>query len=252
MRNVQPSKLKSIVVIEEERQALVNTCNMLADSFRESYIHGFSEPLEGFHWTRTETPEVVVMDVAFTEWDGVRLAREMLMLHPSLRILIVTALPPNGLDCLTSSQHKRMGFLPKPFDRAELQRRVEDLMREGPISFITGFDPRGLVQFIHQECKSCRVRVSDHGISGELQFRDGMLYHARCGNNVGRHALHRLLQLPNPTFEIYDLPHDDAANITGDVTALLLEHCYARDHEERERALARIMVDEPEAVSEFV
>jgi two-component system chemotaxis response regulator CheY len=73
-------------------------------------------------------PDLVTMDITMPKMDGLTCLEKMLLIKPDTRILVVSALkdPVTGLQALKKGAK---GFLPKPFTAAELQREVEELLR---------------------------------------------------------------------------------------------------------------------------
>jgi two-component system chemotaxis response regulator CheY len=73
-------------------------------------------------------PDVVTLDITMPRMDGITCLERMLAIKPEAKILIISALKDSvtGLQALKKGAK---GFLPKPFTAAELQREVEDILR---------------------------------------------------------------------------------------------------------------------------
>ncbi|MDR2747621.1 MAG: response regulator [Treponema sp.] len=72
-------------------------------------------------------PDLVTMDITMPRMDGLTCLDKMLAIKPDAKILVISALkdPVTGLQALKKGA---VGFLPKPFTAAELQKEIEEVL----------------------------------------------------------------------------------------------------------------------------
>lgn len=87
----------------------------------------FNHPLNALEWFRQEgeAAQLAIVDLTMPVLPGEELAREMLTLHPTLKVLLSSGYP---YDTAAMGQFaNRVGFLSKPFVPRELQSAIASL-----------------------------------------------------------------------------------------------------------------------------
>ena len=76
-------------------------------------------------------PQVVLLDRNMPEMDGIRCARELLMLDPDARIVLVSGYEEVGIDGIDEDIRERVkGYITKPIDVAELSRVLDGIFSD--------------------------------------------------------------------------------------------------------------------------
>jgi DNA-binding response OmpR family regulator len=82
----------------------------------------------GLELARTESPDLVVVDVMLPRMDGLTLVRELRRTHPDLPVLILSAKGQEN-DKVAGLQFGADDYMVKPFGLKELLARIEALLR---------------------------------------------------------------------------------------------------------------------------
>src|SRR4051794_29915400 len=77
--------------------------------------------------------------------------------------------------------------------------------------------------------RTCRVRVADGDLTGEIYLESGALVHARFGDLVGDHALYAMLAARRVAFHVDDGQRTDVRSIFTDWQQMLLEAARLQD-----------------------
>ncbi|MEY2612986.1 MAG: hypothetical protein RL069_1798 [Planctomycetota bacterium] len=103
---------------------------------------------QGLRVAREYSPSVITLDVEMPEWDGFQVLQELRSDPVTARIpvLMVTVHADTGKASMLGAN----GFLRKPFDRLEISREIEKIMRDAG---------DGLVLLVDDE-ESCRKELS--------------------------------------------------------------------------------------------
>jgi CheY-like chemotaxis protein len=76
-------------------------------------------------------PQVVLVDRNMPEMDGIRCARELLLLDPNARIVLVSGYEEVGIDGIDKGIRERIkGYITKPIDIAELSRVLDGIFSD--------------------------------------------------------------------------------------------------------------------------
>ncbi len=91
MPPVTAERLLSILLVEDEPEALAILARMIALKFPNIKIHTAANGEEGLAICRKERPELVITDINMPFLDGIRMAGEILADHPGTLIIVLTA-----------------------------------------------------------------------------------------------------------------------------------------------------------------
>jgi two-component system KDP operon response regulator KdpE len=99
---------------------------MIATMLRQQryVVHEASNGSDALAIARQENVALLITDINMPEMDGFELAHRMTGEWPNIRVLVVSGRVADAGS---------FSFLPKPFSRSELLRRVAELLNERPL-----------------------------------------------------------------------------------------------------------------------
>lgn len=121
MANAMPRR--RVLFIEDEPALRLSYERAFAQRYEAAYAATGAEALT---LLITHRPDVAVLDLRLPDTDGIELLRRLRAVRPDLAVIITSAyvsLEPQ-LRVLALPHH---GYLVKPFDLADLARRIDDL-----------------------------------------------------------------------------------------------------------------------------
>ncbi len=128
MKTANPQSLKQPVLIVEDApsQQLLYRTVLRRAGFPVICVENGKLALEAF---RTHWPKLVLVDLNLPDTDGVSLMREILMLQPATRVIVITAdgTVPNAVDATRNGAHD---FLVKPLGDLRLVGAVSKAMAD--------------------------------------------------------------------------------------------------------------------------
>jgi DNA-binding NtrC family response regulator len=110
-----------ILVVDDEREVRLVIQEFLAGKGYEVRVAG--NGLEALAALETYTPDVVLLDMAMPEMDGLETLKRISGLYPTLPVIMVTV----NADIETTSKVLQLGaadYVPKPFDLDYLDQAV--------------------------------------------------------------------------------------------------------------------------------
>lgn len=110
-----------ILVVDDEREVRLVIQEFLTGKGYE--VRVASNGLEGLAALETFTPDVVLLDMAMPEMDGLETLRRISASYPSLPVIMVTV----NADIETTSKVLQLGaadYVPKPFDLDYLDQAI--------------------------------------------------------------------------------------------------------------------------------
>lgn len=85
--------------------------------------------LEAVRMFKKHRPDAVTMDITMPHMDGIQCVESLLRLSPDLRILVISALADKS-TALEAIKKGANGFLCKPFNEAELNEALQELLED--------------------------------------------------------------------------------------------------------------------------
>ena len=127
---------KKILILDDEANAVIYLQTLLQDNGYDTVSAGDGN--EGMEKVRSETPDLITLDISMPEKSGVRFYRELKedSKLASIPVVVVSAVTgyggaPEGFQEFLSSRKNIPppdGFVPKPIDRDELLKGIRDLL----------------------------------------------------------------------------------------------------------------------------
>lgn len=95
------------------------------------YADGFRSALEAY---RTYMPDVITMDIAMPEMDGLEITRRFIEQQPDAKIVIVSSMKDDDLEAVAQS-NGASGFLQKPFEPKELMESLRNVCTNDVVDY---------------------------------------------------------------------------------------------------------------------
>lgn len=187
---------------------------------------------------RREPVDLMIVDLALPDMDGVELLRQIanLRIHLPVIAVLADAPPADETGALVGGAAEHV-FI-KPIEPETFVRGVRDLLEAAMHrSHIEGVSIAGFVQLLAMERATCALRASVPGAQGVLYFTAGTLVDARQAELSSVDAALEIFTWKDPIITLEALTRDRPVTIHVGVTELLLES--ARLSDERERNLRR-------------
>lgn len=83
---------------------------------------------EALDLVEKEKPDVITLDITMPEMDGITCLENIMKIHPSAKVMIITALS-DKLTGLTALDKGARGFLYKPVNANDLARAFDKLLK---------------------------------------------------------------------------------------------------------------------------
>ncbi|SMG23443.1 two-component system, chemotaxis family, response regulator CheY [Dethiosulfovibrio salsuginis] len=83
----------------------------------------------GLDMVESLKPDIVTLDVTMPVMDGLETAEEMAKTHPSVKVIMLSAMGDNDLVTKATSLGVKH-FLTKPFESKDLQKAIFNVLRE--------------------------------------------------------------------------------------------------------------------------
>ncbi len=83
---------------------------------------------EAIELVEREKPDVITLDITMPEMDGITCLENIMKIHPSAKVMIITALS-DKLTGLTALDKGARGFLYKPVNSNDLARAFDKLLK---------------------------------------------------------------------------------------------------------------------------
>jgi LmbE family N-acetylglucosaminyl deacetylase/ActR/RegA family two-component response regulator len=159
---------KEVLVIEDSVDQATLIMRLLEDTgtYRVTMVQ---DGVHGSALAQERRWDLIVTDLNLPGTDGVEMIRSSKAMHPETPILAITAYRDQSYAARAISEGAD-GFLPKPFDRAQLLEKAEQLVRSGGTAHAT-HGPTVLAIGAHPD-------DVEHGCGGAL------LRHLDLGNRV--------------------------------------------------------------------
>jgi DNA-binding NtrC family response regulator len=123
-----PADIQAILVVDDEPDILTVLCTHLSTG-RELSVASFSNPKQALeHFKEKQDYALVVSDIRMPEMNGIELAKQIKIINPQTKVLLMSAFDVVSLD-LGLGDTKIDGFLRKPFGIREFTDMIDRLLQ---------------------------------------------------------------------------------------------------------------------------
>jgi len=173
--------------------------------------------------------DVLLTDLRMAGADGIDLLRRARQLSARTRSILMSG-HATARDYQTAMELGAIRVLCKPFTPEELMAAVKqaadcDWGFHGQFHGLSIID---VLQMLHLSRRAIVLAVRSPQ-AGAIYLREGELFHAECGTEVGEAALRSLLALPTGTLGTEALPEETRVTITRPFEPVLLDAVRAID-----------------------
>ena len=227
--------MKKILVVDDEPAVLFALSEALTDKRRGWQVVTASDGKEAMRALQTEKVHLVVTDLRMPEVDGFELLAHLRRNHPSLPVILMTALGTAEISARLGAD--ALECLGKPFDVEVLRQKIGDMLAQRVKGRVENISLASFLQLLEIERKTCTLNVSAQGLQGQLYFRQGKLVGAETGDLAGQDAALEIVAWEHADIEIFDVCPVNAPPLPGGLAFLLMEAMRLKDEsEEAERA----------------
>lgn len=115
--------MKIVMIVEDDDAVLDVLKTMLSDKFRIIEAKNGKEAIQKFRMLK---PDIILMDIAMPEMDGIEATRQIKKLDPDAKIIGVSAFAKHrGKEILEAGA---LDVIEKPFSRSVLIQKIEKFL----------------------------------------------------------------------------------------------------------------------------
>ncbi len=223
--------MKKVLVVDDEPAVLFALSEALVDKRRGLQVVTAANGREAMQVLQTEKVDLVVSDLRMPEVDGFELLAHLRRNHPSLPVILMTALGPDETSARLDAEGA-LECLSKPFDVAVLRRKIADMLAQRIQGRVENISLASFLQLLEIERKTCTLGIASGDGRGSLYFRSGKLVGAETGDSTGEPAALQIMGWDNGDIEISDLCPVTGPPLAGGLAFLLMEAMRIRDEAE--------------------
>lgn len=235
--------MKKILVVDDEPAVLFALSEALTDKRRGWQVVTASDGKEAMRALQTEKIHFVVTDLRMPEVDGFELLAHLRRNHPSLPVILMTALGTAEISARLGAD--ALECLGKPFDVEVLRQKIRDMLAQRVKGRVENISLSSFLQLLEIERKTCTLSVAAGGRQGQLYFRQGKLVGAETGDVDGQDAALEIVAWEHADIEISDVCPVNGPPLPGGLAYLLMEAMRLKDESEEAE---RTEEDELEAI----
>lgn len=113
-----------VMAVENELDVLNGMVEVLHNNHRVMEVKGYDNGLLALEWLKQNKTDVVFMNIALKEINGLLLAEKMKEIQPDLFIVFVTDSPQYALQAF---RVHAIGYLLKPIDKAKAEEELDNI-----------------------------------------------------------------------------------------------------------------------------
>ncbi|HYU31865.1 MAG TPA: response regulator [Thermoanaerobaculia bacterium] len=220
--------MKKILVVDDEPAVLFALSEALVDKRRGLHVVTAANGREAMELLQTEKVHLVVSDLRMPDVDGFELLAHLRRAHPSLPVILMTALGPDETSARLGVEGA-LECLSKPFDVEVLRRKIADMLAQRIQGRVENISLASFLQLLEIERKTCTLGIAAGERRGQLFFRSGKLVGAETEDRTGEPAALEIMAWEHADIEISDLCPVTAPPLAGGLTFLLMEAMRLRD-----------------------
>jgi CheY-like chemotaxis protein len=241
-KNTQPS-IKQVLIVDNNEALLMSLKEGLAKYRSQFSVLLANDGREALEILQRESVSVVVSDVKMPKMNGLELLSNITNAYPDIPVIIMTAYGREELEWM-ARKSGAVAFISKPFRVSDVSNKLLTLLKqESEGGVIRSISAGVFFQLAEMEEMTCTIRVhteTDETV-GVVFFRDGKLFDARYGSQIGEEALFMILALEGVQIRIQSsCPPSVQSKIDLGLQAILLEAMRLKDEADS------LEIDEPE------
>lgn len=226
--------MKKVLIVDDEPAVLFALSEALADRRRGTKVATAANGHEAVAILESEKVDLVVTDLRMPEMDGFELLAWLRRSFPHLPVVVMT-----GFHAETASRldDGALEVLEKPFDVAELKRRVAEMLRQTVKGRVENISLASFLQLLEIERKTCTLSVTSADDAGRLYFRGGSLIGAETDSPSGPDAVAAAMEIvtwEHADVEISDVCPVNGPELEGGLRFLLMEGMRLKDERDRD------------------
>lgn len=225
--------MKKILVVDDEPAVLFALSEALADKRRGLQVVTAANGREAIEILKTGKVHLVVSDLRMPEVDGFELLAHLRRHHPSLPVILMTALGTDETSGRLGEQEEALEVLSKPFDVEVLRQKIIDMLAQRIHGRVENISLASFLQLLEIERKTCTLSITSGDRHGQLFFRSGKLLDAATGDLQGTEAAMEIVVWEHADIEISDVCPVNGPPLPGGLAFLLMEAMRIKDEEER-------------------
>jgi CheY-like chemotaxis protein/predicted regulator of Ras-like GTPase activity (Roadblock/LC7/MglB family) len=220
--------MKKILVVDDEPAVLFALAEALVDKRRGLQVVTAANGREAMRVLQEEKIHLVVSDLRMPEVDGFELLAHLRRTHPSLPVILMTALGPEETSARLGAEGA-LECLSKPFDVEVLRQKIADMLAQRVQGRVENISLASFLQLLEIERKTCTLSITSGGRRGRLYFRGGKLVGAETGELRGAPAALRIVVWEHAEIEIADGCPVSGPPLQGGLAFLLMEAMRIQD-----------------------
>lgn len=119
--------MKKLLIVDDS-SVMRRTIEKNLEAYDLEIIGQASNGREALEIVREEMPDVITLDITMPEMDGIACLEEIMKIHPSAKVMIITALS-DKLTGLTALDRGARGFMFKPVNSEDLAKAFDKLLK---------------------------------------------------------------------------------------------------------------------------
>ena len=120
--------MKNRLLIVDDSSVMRRTIEKNLAEYDLEIIGQASNGVEAIEIVKKEKPDVITLDITMPEMDGIACLEEVMKIHPTAKVMIITALS-DKLTGLTALDRGARGFMFKPVNSEDLARAFDKLLK---------------------------------------------------------------------------------------------------------------------------
>lgn len=223
--------MKKILVVDDEPAVLFALSEALVDKRRGFQVVTAPDGREAMRVLQSEKIHLVVTDLRMPDVDGFELLAHLRRSHPSLPVILMTALSPAETSARLSGEGA-LECLGKPFDVQVLRQKIVDMLAQRVKGRVENISLASFLQLLEIERKTCTLGIAAGERRGQLYFRGGKLVGAETGGLTGAEAALEIVAWDHADIEISDVCPVNGPPLPGGLAFLLMEAMRLKDESE--------------------
>jgi CheY-like chemotaxis protein/predicted regulator of Ras-like GTPase activity (Roadblock/LC7/MglB family) len=227
--------MKSVLLVDDEKNFLLSLAEMLKDSEDEFSIKTAENGREAAAVIDAGNIDLVVTDLNMPEMDGFELMAHISQVNSEMPVIAMTAYGTPEME----SRLRNMGafqYIEKPIDFDSLLRKIKDGLKAGSTKgHVAGISLPSFMQLLELDKKTCTLHIKAGPHRGDMYFKQGELISARTGKLTGQDAAYEIINWDNAEIEIENICkfNEEKRDINVPMGFLLIESARVKDEMNR-------------------